>query len=343
MPGYEAASDELRGILAKISDKQIQRIEPSLEPSTGLVFKGFEDHDYNELSQMLDALEQDEVLTREPFDSFLKCRSCDSYCFSTQFVCTVCRSSNIMRGAVIEHLTCGNIDLEEKYSTNEGFLVCGKCSKRLNAIGVDYSRPGFFYRCQGCKATLPDAQVQYTCAECGNHSTMDQLPLQQLFAYTVDYEKISTLLKRSSILKSTVEILGQIGIKSVSPGEFSGLSKIKHSFELVVFNDEDIPILLAEVLGTEQGLKRPDEARVMAFHARCDDISRRTRKTVTRTLIALPELKEEAGKLANTLGITIIQSDTKEQAISQVIQLILKAYVEDKKMSATIDRGGKIL
>lgn len=321
-------SSRVKEIFGKIKSKEVTRIEPVFQPKLGLVFKWFENYPYEELKQILDMLEQEGVLTREPFSSTLKCRFCSSYRLTTRFICTICRSSNVTRGRVIEHLVCGNIDLDEKYITTDGSLVCKKCRKRVNAIGVDYSRPGFFYKCADCHATLPNAENQYVCVECGNPSLMDDLQVQQLFAYIViDREKLSIVLKETDFLfDCVVETLNKIGIRSVSLGEVIGLSKIRHTFELVVYDDESEPILVVDTLREDA-----DETKIMAFHAKCDDSSRLTKKVLARIIIALPRLKKEVNNLVGSLGIIVIQSETKEQAISQLVQIILRTYTEDRK------------
>jgi hypothetical protein len=246
-------SSAAREILAKINSKEVTRIEPVLQPKIGLVFKWFENHPFEESKQVLDLLEREGILSREPFSSTLQCRFCRSYRLTTGFVCTICRSSNVTRGRVIEHLACGNIDLDDKYIISDGSLVCGKCRKRLNAIGVDYSRPGFFYKCAECHATLPSAENQYVCAECGNLSFMDDLQVQQLFAYTVvDREKLPALMKETVfLLDSVVETLSNIRIRSVSLAEVTGLSKKRHTFELVIYDDESEPMLAVDTLQAE--------------------------------------------------------------------------------------------
>src|SRR6185295_11936079 len=162
------------------------------------------------------------------------CPSCLATQFSVQFCCTVCNSANVTKGSVIEHLTCGNIDLDTKYAQQEdNIFVCGKCGKRLKAIGVDYAKPGIFYKCLNCKALLPQVHDLYTCYGCCKSWHEDQLKELHLMKYGVDMEQLSRYFVEYDLLPLVAEQLyKKHGLKAESPGKVKGLSKIEHTFDL---------------------------------------------------------------------------------------------------------------
>lgn len=370
-----------KDILLRIRDNGISIIEPAFAPG-GLAFKDFGDLEPYRVAESLKVLERGNLLTAKPFSSILRCRNCDSFRFHARFICAACKMPNVTRGAVIEHLICGNIDFDERF-LKDGALQCNKCNKRLNAIGVDYSRPGYFYRCSDCLATLPDKDVQYICINCGTISAFDELQVQQLFSYVVNQERMAEIFigkkldvdnststasenddkKPAYLSKAVVEILNKIGITSACPDLVAGLSKIKHHFELVVYDEAGLPILLADPLYSDNTKQESDTFQLMKFQAKCDDVILAVQATVNMTevarkaiaqnskqrepngtrpeiknwnqpvskiLIAMPTLSEEASKLADAYQITVIRAVSAEEVISQIIEIILKTYEDSK-------------
>ena len=319
----------IREVLNNLKEKNIALLEPSLSSSEGITYKDLEEYSSDEQKELLDVMEQKGLVTREMFDSILKCPYDSSYRFSVKFVCTLCMSTNIMRGTVIEHSICGNIDFDEKYANSDGSLVCKKCNKRLKAIGVDYSKPGYFYKCNSCKAMLPTIGQQYTCLECGKSWTIDQLQMLSLFAYRVNMPKVTEALneQKNNYLLPVIDALNKIGIKSTSPGKLTGKSKTEHFFELIVYDKNECPIILVDT--SKAGLSRePDDMKVLAFYAKCIDIDNLNKNGVQKILIVVPALKEDAKTLASAYGISIIEVASKKEAVPDIVQAIIRTYTE---------------
>jgi len=321
--GLDPAS---RNLLLRIKDRQLSTIEPVFQQGKGFIYSELEERDLHDHLTILRKLEKDGFLRSELLESVLQCPSCLAAHFSVQLRCTVCNFATITRGAVIEHLACGNIDLDAKYAQQEGnILVCGKCGKRLKAIGVDYAKPGIFYKCLNCKALLPQVQELYTCYSCGKSWKEGELKDLHLMKYSVDLEKISKYFIEYDLLPHVAEQLyKKYGLKAESPGKIKGLSKIEHTFDLLVSHYESgEPMLVADLLvdgmdgNTAQG-----GMRILAFYARCLDANFATSRIIKKVLVTQSELSNDAKELAAAYGVRTIQMPDAEGMVSLIREML---------------------
>ena len=160
--------------------KNIKKFKPSFEPVLGFHYKEIEEYlSLEEQIQFLESLEKIGILSSKPTESMFTCNFCKFHSFALKLMCTLCRSSNVVFGTIIQHDVCGHVDLDYKYKGSDGKMVCGKCNKSLKALGVDHSKQGDFYKCAECKAVLPDIEKQYMCLKCGESSTENELDLMK--------------------------------------------------------------------------------------------------------------------------------------------------------------------
>jgi hypothetical protein len=203
--------------------------------------------------------------------------------------------------------------------TSEGILQCEKCNKKLKAIGLDYSRLGFFYKCLECKAMLPNIDQQFICLQCGKSSNQDELQILELYSYTINLQKLDELLHYDNFLLSIVDELDRIGIKSELLGSIVGTSKIRHNFALVAFNEKNIPILVVDTI--EPDNNNVQEMFVLSFIAKCLDA-----KISNKILLAIPRLNENLRELINLNRIIVVEANKKDDAILELTQTIAEIY-----------------
>jgi hypothetical protein len=328
---------ELARLLNYIKKLNVRRFEPSFEPILGVTYKELEQqYSLEEQIRILESLKKISIVNSEPSILILKCAFCNFHNFSTCFTCTLCRSANVVRGTAIQHDSCGNIDFEHKYAAFDGTLVCEKCNKRLKAIGVDYSKVAYFYQCLSCNAKLPNMELRYSCLRCGKSSTQDELPALQLFAYTVSMPTLSELSDDAYYMQYVMEQLDRAGIKASLFGTLTGLSKIQHTFTIVVYDGKDVPVLVVETIyPVDNGDDRNSETVLLSFIARCLDI-----KIPNKILVAIPTLLTDLRALASTYGITVIEANTKYQTESRIVQTIIQIYNDSfEKVNQKNDSG----
>jgi hypothetical protein len=313
-------------LLQQLRERQIANIEPIFEQGRGFRYPDLEGNDIQGHLKILRELEKEGFLTSELLESILQCPNCHATEFSIQLSCTICKSTNITRGSVIEHLSCGNIDLDTKYAQQEdNTLVCSKCGKRLNAIGVDYAKPGVFYKCLNCKALLPQTENFYTCYNCCKSWKEEQLKELQLMKYNVELGNVSRYFVEYDLLPMVSERLySKHGIKAESPGKVRGLSKIEHSFDLLVSHYESgEPILVADLMiDAKSGNTSLDGIKILAFYAKCLDSNFSTTNVIKKVLVTQSELANDAIELANAYGVRVIQSPDIDTMVSRILGML---------------------
>jgi hypothetical protein len=328
--------------LAKILKKNLKRFKASFEPVLGFHYKEIERYSLEEQIQFFEALDKLGITNCRPTESIFKCKFCNFHSFSIRLVCRSCKSSNIIYGTVIEHDLCGNVDFDNKYIASDGTLVCTKCNKKLKAVGVDYSKPGYFYECLECKSLLPDIDKHHICLKCGEASTEDQLDLLQLHTYIINYEKLAELLNDPNLMLSVVEELERVGIKSAISDSIAGVSQIQHTFDLVVYNERNVPLLVMDIIEPDQRVEmknvpildsiqsdyKREETHVLSFIAKCIDAN-----ISNRVIVAIPSLKSNLKSLTNLNGIIVIESKTKADAVLEIIRMISHLSKEVEKIN----------
>lgn len=294
-------SSAITSKIAEIRENKISRYEPLIRPEGGLTYTGFSDHDFARQLDILKTLQVLGIVKEEPFDYIRKCSRCDHHGMVVKVACPACGSTNTDQGKVIEHLTCGNIDLESKFQTAEGGLVCSKCKKKLKAVGVDYVKPGSYCSCLSCKTLSPEGRMQFICLNCGSSLAKEEMKLEPLAAYSVDQEAVAKYLDKTGFQfhLSIVDALRSRGINAAPRAAVTGSSEVQHTFDIVGYVG-DQPAVAVEI---EKSTEPVDPESLLNFLARCLDA-----RVARKVFIGVPGFSDEARKLAGAHGIEIIES-----------------------------------
>jgi hypothetical protein len=319
-------------ILSKLEQNKVSILEPIFDSEIGYTYRDLgKELDLHEQLKILHYFERTGLVTSKMSESVLSCPGCGSTKFSVQLYCTVCKSSNITKGAVIEHLVCGNIDFDSKYEKGQepNVLNCPKCGKKLKAIGVDYARPGTFCKCLNCKALFPQADGLYICLSCKKESNLVELDELQLMTYVIDWEKSSRhLFAQSRLLLLVADTLNtEFGIKAMSPGKVRGLSNVEHDFDLLILDkDNNEPILAADLVvpNERNNSGQLTGIHILAFYAKCLDANYSTSNVLKKILVTGSELSGQATELADAYGITVIHTKEHAELTSIVMNMISK-------------------
>lgn len=329
-PDTSAISDKI----VEIRENKISRYEPLIKPEGGLTYTGFSDRDFARQLDILKSLQRLGIVKEEPVDYIRKCNRCDHHGMVVKVACPVCNSTNTEQGKVIEHLACGNIDLESRFLTGEGGLVCPKCKKKLKAIGVDYVKPGSYCSCLSCKAVSHEGRMQFVCLNCGSSLTREEMKLEPLSAYIVDQEAVANYLDKTGVQlnQSVVEALRSRGIKAEQMAVVVGTSQVQHTFDIVCYLGDDlVPAVTVEI---EKSGDPVDPESLLNFLARCFDA-----KVDRKVFVGVPGFTEEARKLAAAHSIEIIESDGNDpQEIADKVSAAMpQEQVSDRQIEGMIE------
>ena len=321
-------------ILESLKKHGNTRYEPYFRPEFGFSYNELESFNLKEQINSFQALEKAGVaVPAQALFTILKCDTCSYPYFSIKYVCTFCRSSSITRGTAIEHDSCGNVDFDYKYVASDGKLRCDKCQKELKALGVDYSKISYFYKCQECNAMLPEIEQLYGCLHCGKFSRQDEPQILQLFKYTLKSEKLSAVFDKSSYVSSIKDRLDKIGIRSVFPDTITGSSSIMHTFDLVVYDKQDRPQVVLHILESQLSGSDDDEAKVLSLIGRCLDVN-----VPNKILISLSKLKDRAKILAGAHGVNVIETNDQHNNhhLTKVVDIVTQLCNSPKNKDVSL-------
>ncbi|WP_456457527.1 TackOD1 domain-containing metal-binding protein [Nitratifractor sp.] len=166
-----------------------KRIEPVRDRTSffGLSYPSlecfFSKNDY-ELYNTLDFLEKNGSIEGDFFEKIHLCNRC--FCGFLNFieVCPNCGSSDLVEESLIHHFPCAYVGPESDFM-KEGQLICPKCNKKLEALGVDYDKPADIYRCNKCGFIAQEPDVKAICNNCEKESLPEDLILQTIKIYKV--------------------------------------------------------------------------------------------------------------------------------------------------------------
>ncbi len=158
--------------LKKMIDEDVVEIQPTYNM---LVKSGYE---YRQVTEFFDIqpgmelqelyyLEEKGTLKRNFFDKILICPNCTHHNISLREVCPTDRSPDIALMPTIHHYKCGYIGTEREFMHGLS-LVCPKCMDELEAIGVDYDKPGKMFVCNKNQHKFTEPDVLCQCRNCKN-------------------------------------------------------------------------------------------------------------------------------------------------------------------------------
>lgn len=108
------------------------------------------------------------------------CPECYDKGMIYQEQCPKCGTVDISEHNMIHHFRCANISPEQTYM-KDGKLVCPKCMRELNHIGVDYDRPTTSYSCNKCGINFSEATMICECETCLKKSPIESLVPVQMY------------------------------------------------------------------------------------------------------------------------------------------------------------------
>lgn len=305
-------SEAVRRALNVLKDLGEGRIEPSFDPNVGVRYPTLDDviGSSEEALNALNLLYEAGILSPEIVDSVIACPTCQAYKLVVRVRCPLCNSSKLVKGKMIEHALCRYIDFEDKFKSEEG-LVCPRCGKPLQKLGVDYEFFSLLYKCLSCKSSFSSPKIEYMCMN-GHTFTEDSLTLYSLKAFKVNPEK-RLLIEQLASVEVLLKPLRDEGFVIKAPDVIQGMSGVKHEFSFTVRNNHGELI----AIGSLHFEKAASVVEVLAFWAKAIDVNAQH-----KIMVALNGLDDEARKLATTYGIKIIDDKSIHEASLKISNFI---------------------
>lgn len=138
---------------------------------------------YRILNLMEDA-EKKGLVTSKFNELAYLCPNCHSGIFSYREVCPKCSSSNSDTEDLVHHFPCAYVGPMSDFTGKKNDrLVCPKCDRTLNHIGVDYDKPSVLHHCNNCEHDFQDYFVKARCLSCLQDNEVENLIARKIKDY----------------------------------------------------------------------------------------------------------------------------------------------------------------
>jgi len=306
-------------LLSKFLSGEIKTLEPVYASDVGYRYSVIETivGDPSQVGPFLDKLEESGVLEKELYDKIIFCPKCSSADVAVRYCCPFCKSFDIQKSSLVEHVKCGYMDIEEKFYDGDKF-VCPKCREELRKIDVDYRKAGIWCTCRDCQKSFDIPVPTHFCRNCGATSTFEEVLIKDVYAYTLKENVTAESSLNLFLVTSIREFLIKEKLSVESPGLLKGKSGANHSFDIVAYKADKAQkaIVVDLAMSTETVVS---EQPVIALFAKIFDVS-----PERAFLIAIPKLSENGKKMAELYKIRAIEAKNHEEAIAS-LEASLKA------------------
>ncbi|MBS7615981.1 hypothetical protein KEJ45_02125 [Candidatus Bathyarchaeota archaeon] len=294
--------------LSKFLSGELNELKPVFDPKLGYRYPEVEAilGEAENVEDFLDRLCASGIIERKLYDKVIYCPSCNSQNVSTHYCCPYCKSFNIHKGSLIEHVKCGYMDVEENFRKGEK-LVCPKCREEMKRLDVDYRKAGIWCTCKDCGKSFDIPVTRHFCRNCQAEFTFEDTEIKDVYSYSLN-EEVKDEIAASWIFAAPIKaFLVENGFEVEAPAFLKGKSGANHMFDIAAYRKEQTKKLtvMDVSIATENAVS---EQPVIALFAKIYDVS-----PENAYLIAIPKLSENAKKMAELYNIKVVEArDAKE-------------------------------
>ncbi|MEJ2281413.1 MAG: hypothetical protein P8X97_05835, partial [Candidatus Bathyarchaeota archaeon] len=176
-------------LISKFVSDDLDTLYPTFDTKKGFKYPIIENilGDSSGIETFLERLFEGGVLDRKLYDKIVQCPSCNSANVSIHYNCPHCKSFDIKKSALIEHIKCGYIDTEDHFQ-KENKLICPKCNKELLNPNLDYNKAGVWCNCNHCSKSFDIPVPTHFCRECEENFTFDEAVYKDVYSYILTPE-----------------------------------------------------------------------------------------------------------------------------------------------------------
>ncbi|MEA2090002.1 MAG: zinc ribbon domain-containing protein [Thermoproteota archaeon] len=304
--------------LNKFVSGELEKLTPVYDPKQGYKYSVVEAvvGEPSLVNEFLNRLYKAGILVRELYDKVVRCPSCGSANVSIRYCCPHCGSFDIKKSALIEHVECGYIDVEEKFR-EEDKLVCPRCKKQLTKPDVDYRRAGVWCTCNECGRSFDIPVPSHFCRDCHRKFTFENCAYEDVYSYSLSEEARKEAAFGGVMIAPIREFLREHGFKVETPGFLKGKSGASHMFDITAFRKgqaEDMAVI--DLASTEDVVS---EQPIIAMFAKIFDV-----EPNKAYLVAVPKVSDNGKKMAKLYKIELIEAKDQKEAIRALKDKMLK-------------------
>jgi len=303
--------------LSKFLSGEIKTLEPVYDQQTGYRYPAVETivGDASQVEPFLSKLDNAGVLEKKLYDKIIFCPKCGSANVSFHYCCPFCKSFDIQKSSLIEHVKCGYMDIETNFSKGDKY-VCPKCHEELRKIDVDYRKAGVWCACKDCNKSFDIPVPEHFCRNCHANFTFEESLIKDAYSYTLKESIREEASLRLFLVAPIRDFLIKQGLTVESPAFLKGKSGTNHSFDIVAYEgDESQKVIVVDLAKSKEN--DVSEQPVIALFAKIFDVS-----PEKAFLIAIPKLSENGKKMAELYNIHAIEAKNQNEAVKALKEML---------------------
>ncbi len=299
-------------LLSKFLSGEIETLEPVYNPEVGYTYPVVENivGDSSQVEPFINKLHEAGILEKELYDKILFCPQCSSVKVAVRYCCPFCKSFNIQKSSLIEHVKCGYMDIEETFYDGNKY-VCPKCNEEMKKMDIDYRKAGIWCTCRECKKSFDGPIPMNFCRNCGETSTFEEIIIKDVYAYTLKGDITAESSVNLFLVSALREFLLNEKLNVETPGLLKGKSGANHSFDIVAYKTDKSRAIVVD-LAMSQGTVVTEQP-IIALFAKIFDVS-----PEKSYLVAVPKLSENGKRMAELYKIHTLEAKNQEEAIASL-------------------------
>ena len=318
----EPISRDLLRTILECSDKE--EIIPKFVQSKGFVYQSLDNvldgTEEKVLSKdLLENLARLDVLKKAFYDSVSVCPNCGSTTLTLHDRCPKCKSHNVQKTSLTEHIPCGHIDQRDKYVNDQ----CPKCGELL--VEGQYRNMGRWYVCQECGERFENTESDIVCRSCSKIFTIKEAKVIDVPKYSLNLARKKEIRQNVASLENIQKLLVNLGFSVEIPGLVMGQkSGMQHHFSLIakkMVDDQEKVIALDHAVSETEVSTSP----LILYIYKTSEV-----KVDVPIFMAIPQLNETARKIAQGHNILLIEGSADEKEVMAKIKTEIEKSLETK-------------
>lgn len=310
-------------ILSKFLSGEIDKLIPTYEPKHGYTYPLVESivGDPASAVAFLNHLSKIGVLNPQLFDKAIICPRCNSGSVSIRYCCPYCKSFNVKKSSLIEHIQCGYMDIENRFTQN-GKLICPRCHNELTKPDINYRKAGVWCACNECSKNFDIPVPSHFCRECKNVFTFEDAIYTDVFTYSLNQDVMKEAGVGYILVAPIWEFFQSQGFTVESPGFLKGKSGASHMFDITAFKGTMARYVIVIDLATSPE-DVVSEQSIIAMFAKVYDVTPNK-----ACLIAIPKMSDNGRKLADLYKIELIEAENQKEAMKALKASLAEAPLQ---------------
>jgi predicted RNA-binding Zn-ribbon protein involved in translation (DUF1610 family) len=287
----------------------------SSEPSTKVISK-----------DLLENLARLDILKKAFFDSVSVCPNCESTTITLHNRCPKCKSHNVEKTSLTEHIPCGYINQRDKYIDNR----CPNCGEPL--IEGQYRNMGRWYVCQECGEKFENSESDLICRSCTKNFTIKEAKPLEIPKFSLNLQRKKEIRQNVASLENIHGLLTRLGFSVEIPGLVLGQkSGMQHHFSLIAKKIVDGQ---EKVIALDHSVSELDVSTspLILYIYKTSEV-----KIDIPIFVAIPRLNETARKIAQGHNILLIEGSTDDKEVMLKIKSEIEKSLDTKPQDNSLN------